>query len=273
MAGEATRSKVARRSAEEGEELGTGSGWGRRMRLGASKQSLPARYPGKGDRVRLITLPGVFKPISDSYMLAEVLRTRTLAPGHRVLDLCTGSGLLALVAALRGVQQVTAVDVSWRALATAQINARLNGTRIRTLRGSLYEPVRSERFDVIVSNPPYVPAETDELPTRGLERAWDAGRDGRLLLDRLLSEAPEHLRPGGQVLVTHSSLLGLDRTRALLEAAGMAVDVPLRRRGPLGPLMTKRREHLERQGMLKPGQHEEEVLVIRGRLPDGVTAA
>ncbi len=130
------------------------------MRVGTS---LLARCRGKGDRVRLITLPGVFKPISDSYMLAEVLRNQTLAPGHRVLDLCTGSGLLALTAALRGVEHVTAVDVSFRSLANVQINARLNGTRVRTLRGSLFEPVGSERFDLIVSNPPYVPAETDEL--------------------------------------------------------------------------------------------------------------
>ncbi len=240
------------------------------MRVGTS---LLARCRGKGDRVRLITLPGVFKPISDSYMLAEVLRNQTLAPGHRVLDLCTGSGLLALTAALRGVQHVTAVDVSFRSLANVQINARLNGTRVRTLRGSLFEPVGSERFDLIVSNPPYVPAETDELPKRGRRRAWDAGRDGRVLLDQLLSEAPSHLRPGGQVLVTHSSVLGLERTRELLDAGGMAVDVPLRRRGPLGPLMTARREHLERTGILEPGQREEDVLVIRGRKSGAAAAA
>ena len=77
---------------------------------------------------------------------------------------------------------------------------------------------RGERFDAIVSNPPYVPAPTDELPARGPARAWDAGRDGRALLDRICAQAPDHLRPGGVLLVVHSSLLGYERTAELLSA-------------------------------------------------------
>ena len=225
--------------------------------------------------MRLITLPGVFQPISDSHMLADVLRNETLHGESRVLDLCTGSGLLALTAARRGVRDVTAVDVSRRSVLTVRLNARLNGVRVRALRGSLFEPVAGERFDVITCNPPYVPAERDELPRRGPERAWDAGRDGRVVLDRLLAEAPAHLNPGGRLLVTHSSLLGFESTERALAAAGMEVDVPVRRRGPLGPLMSARVEHLERHGMLRPGQRDEEVLVIRGRRPvaDRVAAA
>ncbi|CAA9474286.1 MAG: putative methyltransferase [uncultured Solirubrobacteraceae bacterium] len=217
--------------------------------------------------MRLVTLPGVFAPISDSHMLADVLRQETLRPGSRVLDLCTGSGLLALTAAHRGVRDVTAVDVSRRSVLTVRLNARLNGVRVRALRGSLFEPVPGEAFDVITCNPPYVPAETDELPRRGPQRAWDAGRDGRVVLDRLLAEAPAHLRPGGRLLITHSSLLGIEPTRRALTAAGLEVDIPVRRRGPLGPLMSARVEHLEREGLLRPGQREEEVLVIRGRRP------
>lgn len=217
--------------------------------------------------MRLITLPGVFAPISDSHMLAEELRKETLTPRSRVLDVCTGSGLLALTAAARGVQDVTAVDVSRRSVLTVRVNARLNGVRIGALRGSLFSPLDGETFDVIVSNPPYVPAETDVLPSGGPARAWDAGRDGRLVLDRLCAEAPARLRPGGRLLITHSSLLGLDATRNALTAAGLEVDVPVRRRGPLGPLMSGRREHLERAGLLRPGQREEDVVVGRGRRP------
>jgi len=217
--------------------------------------------------VRLLTLPGVFKPVSDSHMLADRLRNETLLPESRVLDLCTGSGLLALTAAARGVRDVTAVDVSRRAVYTVRINARLNGVRMRVLRGDLLEAVPGELFDVIVSNPPYVPAESDDLPTRGTRRAWDAGPDGRAILDRLLAEAPSRLRPGGRLLITHSSLLGLEATERALAEGGLQVDVPIRRRGPLGPLMAGRVEHLERQGLLRPGQREEEVLVIRGRKP------
>jgi release factor glutamine methyltransferase len=215
--------------------------------------------------VRLVTLPGVFRPISDSRMLAEALRRETLPAGARVLDLCTGSGLLALTAALRGVRDVTAVDVSRRALLTVRLNARLNGVKIRTLRGSLFEPVAGERFDAIVSNPPYVPAATDDLPTRGTCRAWEGGTDGRALLDRILAEAPAHLRPGGRLLVVHSSILDFSATDRALAAAGMSAEVAGRARGPLGPLMTANRELLEARGMLRPGEAEEEVHVIRAR--------
>lgn len=222
--------------------------------------------------MRLVTLPGVFRPISDSHMLADVLRNETLNAEARVLDLCTGSGLLALTAARRGVRHVTAIDVSRRSVLTVRLNARLNGVRVRALRGSLFEPVANERFDVITCNPPYVPAETQELPRRGPQRAWDAGLDGRVVLDRLLAEAPSHLRPGGRLLVTHSSLLGVEATERALAAGGLEVDVPVRRRGPLGPLMSARVDHLERQGLLRPGQRDEEVLVIRARRPLGAPA-
>jgi release factor glutamine methyltransferase len=65
----------------------------------------------------------------------------------------------------------------------------------------------------------------------------------------------------------HSSLLGIEPTVAALEAAGLETAVVARERGPLGPLMRRRREHLEAAGMLRPGQSDEEVLVVRGSAP------
>ncbi len=109
-------------------------------------------------------------------MLADVLRAQTLPPGTAVLDLCTGSGALAVAAARRGVHDVTAVDVSRRALLCARVNARLNGVRVRTCRGDLFAAVGDARYDVIVSNPPYLPSCVDALPSAGASRAWEAGR-------------------------------------------------------------------------------------------------
>ena len=215
--------------------------------------------------MRLVTLPGVFRPISDSEFLADVLREQTLPPRATVLDLCTGSGILAITAARRGARSVTAVDMSRRAVLTARLNARLNHVKVRAIRGDLFAPLRDERFDAIVSNPPYVPAESDELPSSGPERAWDAGPDGRAVLDRLIAEAPAHLRPGGFLLLVTSSVLGTERTLADMAAAGLQAEVVARRRGPLGPLMTARVKHLEASGLLAPGQRHEDVLVIRGR--------
>jgi release factor glutamine methyltransferase len=228
--------------------------------------------------VRLITLPGVFRPISDTWLLADALDRELLPPGARILDLCSGSGALAIRAALaarreiaRGGEtsragaisrQVTAVDVSRRAVLTIRLNAALNGVRVRAVRGDLLNAVAGERFDAIVSNPPYVPAASDELPARGLARAWDAGRDGRALLDRICEDAPAHLNPGGVILLVHSSLLGYEPTAVPLEAGGLEVDLAVSERGALGPLMRARRD----AGLVPPVE-EEHVLVIRGRKP------
>jgi release factor glutamine methyltransferase len=222
--------------------------------------------------VRIFTLPGVFKPRSDSWMLAEQLREQTLPPRASVLDLCTGSGVVALSAAQRGAR-VTAVDVSRRAVWTVAINARLNGVRVDARRGSLFAAVGDRRFDAITSNPPYVPAETDDLPTSGPERAWDAGVDGRAVLDDLCAQAPAHLKPGGFVLITHSHVCGIDRTLEQLRAGGLDAEVVAKRRGPLGPLLTARVATLEQRGLLEPGSREEDVVVIRGRKPHDKAAA
>jgi release factor glutamine methyltransferase len=223
--------------------------------------------------MRLITPPGVFAPISDTWLLAGVLRRQIVSPRASVLDVCTGSGALAVAAALRGAREVTAVDVSRRAVLTARLNARLNGVRVDARRGDLLDAIGDRRYDIIVSNPPYVPAESDALPERGLRRAWDAGRDGRALLDRLLHDAPAHLKPGGVLLVVHSEVCDLEATCAAMAAHGLDVDVAARHRGPLGPLMRARLAHLAQEDLLARGRDEEEVVVVRGRRPSTRAAA
>lgn len=216
--------------------------------------------------MRLVTLPGVFRPHSDSRLLADYLR-EAVEPGSSVADICTGSGVLAVTAACAGAGRVTAVDVSRRAVLTAWINARLNGVSIRARRGDLLAPLFGERFDLIVSNPPYVPAADDDLPTRGRARAWDAGRDGRALLDRICAQAPARLRPGGAVLVVHSSVCDPDRTVAMLARGGLVAETVIRSRGPLGPLLRERSATLEARGLLPPDAREEEIVLIQGRRP------
>lgn len=220
--------------------------------------------PGDQAQVRLVALPGVFRPRSDSWLLAGCLQ-RELRAGAAVADVCTGSGLLAVTAAMRGAGAVTAVDSSRRAVLSARLNALINGVRVEAIRGDLLTPLSGRRFDVIVSNPPYVPAATDAIPTGGAQRAWDAGQDGRALLDRLCREAPPRLVRGGTLLIVHSSVCGEARTRALLEAHGLEVDVMARETGGLGPLMAARAETLERRGLIEPGQRDEEMLVMRAR--------
>jgi release factor glutamine methyltransferase len=193
------------------------------------------------------------------------MRERGLAHGARVLDMFTGSGVLAVAAGLAGAREVTAVDVSRRAALCARVNGRLNGTRVRGLHGDLFGPVDGERFDLITANPPYVPSAYDELPATGAARAWEGGPDGRLLVHRFSERVAAHLAPGGTVLMVVSSLTGEPETLDCLRAGGLEPEVLARERGPLGPLVSARAELLERRGLLAPGEREEEMLVIAAR--------
>lgn len=215
--------------------------------------------------MRVITLPGVFRPPSDSWLVVDTIREKDLARGRSVLDVFTGSGVLAVAAGRAGARDVTAVDVSRRAVLTARLNARLNGVRVRAHRGDVFQPVAGRRFDLILANPPYVPGESDDLPARGVARAWEAGCDGRALLDRFCPAVAAHLEPGGQVLIVQSSLSGERDTLDALTATGLTASVLVRRRGGLGPIVSARAETLESRGLLAPGEREEELLVIEGR--------
>ena len=85
------------------------------------------------------------------------------------------------------------------------------------------------------------------------------------MLDRIIEEAPDHLRPGGFLLIVSSSVLGTDRTLGAMRDAGLEdAECIARRRGPLGPLMRTRVHMLEERGMLAPGQREEDVIILPG---------
>ena len=126
----------------------------------------------------------------------------------RVLDLCTGSGCLAILAAHAFPDaRVDAVDISSDALAVAARNVADYGLeeRLRLVNADLFAGVQGERYDVIVSNPPYVNAESvaalPEEYRREPEIALGSGHDGLDLTRRILAEAAVHLNPGGLLVV------------------------------------------------------------------------
>jgi release factor glutamine methyltransferase len=216
--------------------------------------------------VIFVVLPGVYAPQDDTELLAEALREVDPPPGSRVLDVGTGSGALALDAARRGAE-VTAVDMSRRAVWTARLNAWLTRLPVRIRRGNLFAPVRDRTYDLILANPPYVPAPDTGRRPRGRALAWDAGHDGRLLLDRICRDAPALLRPGGTLLLVHSALSGPDRTLELLRSAGLKAAVVRRRWIPFGPVLRSREKWLRRHGLLEPAEDREELVVIRAERP------
>ena len=216
--------------------------------------------------MKLMRLPGVHRPVSDTWMLADAMRREGLT-GRSVADICTGTGAIAISAAQAGAASVTAVDLTRRAVVCALVNSRANGVNVRVKRGDLFGPLAGSKFDVIVSNPPYIPAESDELPRRGPTIPLDAGRDGRALLDRICRDAPDHLLPGGAILVVHSSICGTNQTLEDFARAGLEPDVVVREPGRLGPVMTARAQMMRERGLLGPDDSEE-IVVVRGRLSE-----
>ncbi len=153
----------------------------------------------------------VLVPRPETELLVEAALS-ALPPGGRALDLCTGSGCVAVSLALgRPGARVVATDLSEDALAVARENAAVLGAGVEFATGDLWAAVHGgERFDVVASNPPYIP--TGELA--GLSRevrrepciALDGGPDGLAILRRIVEGAAAHLRSGGTLcLEMHES--------------------------------------------------------------------
>ncbi|MGW2841067.1 HemK2/MTQ2 family protein methyltransferase [Streptomyces sp. NPDC001493] len=213
---------------------------------------------------RLVRFPGVYAPQADSYFLAAALHREGIGPGMDVLDLCTGTGALALRAARLGAR-VTAVDISRRAVAAARVNASFAGLSLSVHRGDLLGALPGRRFDAVISNPPYVPAPDPALPRRGPGRAWDAGPDGRALVDRICDTAPDALRAGGLLLMVHSALSRPEESVRRLERAGMRASVSDRLSIPFGPVLRGRLKWLRACGLLAATAAAEELVIIRAR--------
>lgn len=183
-----------------------------------------------------------------------------------VLDLGTGCGIQSL-RARRYASTVVATDLSARALRFAALNLALNDAEHVELRaGSLYEPVAGQRFERIVSNPPFVI--TPRAPEMPAYDYRDAGMEGDALVEAVISGAAEHLEPGGvaqllgnwEYLCVHGDgrerveLSGLDRVRAWVEASGIPLDAWVVERDILDPV--RYAEMWIRDGGILPGTSE-----------------
>src|ERR1700736_1312767 len=151
----------------------------------------------------------VYVPQEDSQLLIDVMEKTGLARGNRVADLCTGTGIVAIAAREQGASQVTAFDICPRAVHCARA-------------------VEFGPYDLVVCNPPYVPhdpsVDAAQLPCDiGPARAWDAGYDGRLVLDPLCATAPQLLANGGTLLLVQSEFSLPFETLAAMASAGLDV--------------------------------------------------
>src|SRR4051794_25962154 len=200
--------------------------------------------------MRQVILPGVFRPRSDTLMLARAGCSER--PASRILELCAGPAMAGVAVARAHGGRLTTVDISRRAAVNATLNGWLNGARVRACRGDLFAPVAGERFGLILANPPYLPGSSAK--PHGGGRAWEGGLDGRTIIDRICRDAPSPLVPDGALLLVHSEVCDASVTLAALADAGLRAEIVCRRSGPLGPLMQARRAQLETTGRLSPGQ-------------------
>jgi release factor glutamine methyltransferase len=165
------------------------------------------------------------RPDTETLIDVALTRTRHLSMSARVLDLCTGSGCVAITLALtRPTTQVTATDISEEALALAQENAlRLGAPSVAFARADLFGELRGP-FDLITANPPYIASAEIETLALDVQRfeprlALDGGADGLVLLRRIVDEAPRYLAKGG-VLAMELGAGQADDVAALFEARG-----------------------------------------------------
>lgn len=218
------------------------------------------------------TAAGVYPPQEDSLLLIDAMLDAGLAPGARVADLCTGSGVVAMAAATAGAAEVTAFDICPNAVRHARESALASGLDVHVHRGSWARAVEFAPFDLVVANPPYVPqaptGDLEEIPSAaGPSRAWDAGPDGRLVLDPMCAAAPLLLDEGGTMLVVHSECSDVRRTLGALRAQGMRAEIVAQQVIPFGPVLSARAPWLMRTGLLPRGSRQERIVVVRADAP------
>ncbi len=170
-----------------------------------------------------------YEPREDSFLLAEALEKENLA-GKKVLDLGTGSGLLAILAARAGAE-VSAVDIVPETLACAKTNAKANGAKVNFILSDLFSNLENKKFDLIIFNAPYLPEKISEF-----SRAWAAGENAELIL-RFISEAKNFLNPAGKILLLISSLSGKEKILEEFRKNGFSASIAKEKKIPWETLL------------------------------------
>jgi release factor glutamine methyltransferase len=171
----------------------------------------------------------VYSPSEDSYLLMDSMN---VAKGSIVLDIGTGTGILAMQAVLLGASKVVAVDINPFASRCAMKNVLSKGfgSRISILTGDLFSMLRkTSEFDAILFNPPYLRTDESEYNSGWLEKSWAGGRNGRVVINRFIDKVPSHLRPNGIVFMLQSSN-GLSATIRKFRRIKMNASVVARRK-------------------------------------------
>ena len=178
----------------------------------------------------------VYEPAEDSFLFAENL---DVEKGAEVLDVGTGSGLLAIVAAEKAVS-VVAVDFNPYAIRCAKENSVLNNMRDKMAfiqSGLLAVFNESAKFDLILFNAPYLPSAENEEDS-WIVRSWAGGVNGRQIIDQFILQAPLHLKTNGRILLMQSTLANAEETIQKFEECDLKAKIKVERQLPFFETLT-----------------------------------
>jgi len=170
-------------------------------------------YPTKRltlNELHLNICEDVYEPAEDSLLFAKNLPKTT---NLTVLDIGTGCGILAILAAKKG-GAITAIDLNPLAIRCTKENAHLNNVadKITPIQGDLFSALKpNTKFDLILFNAPYLPSEPGE-ETTWIGRSWAGGTDGRRVIERFITQVSTHLKPESSVFLMQSTLTDTKKT-------------------------------------------------------------
>jgi release factor glutamine methyltransferase len=174
----------------------------------------------------------VYEPAEDTLLIADYL-AQVVKETDTVLDMGTGCGILAIVAAKKALK-VVATDLNPHAVECARLNIKTSNvsSKVDVRLGDLFELIqKTEKFDLIVFNAPYLPSELDEEKT-WVERAWAGGHSGRHVIDKFIDEAPQYLKENGRILLAQSTLAKVEKTITQFSRAGFEASVVAEKKFP-----------------------------------------
>ncbi|GAB34342.1 methyltransferase [Gordonia otitidis] len=223
-------------------------------------------------------LTDVYRPQEDTWLLIEQLCLGGFASGARVADLCTGSGVIAYECAALGAQSVLAIDSCPTAVEAARERCDKAPCAVTVEHGDVSTLVGRGRFDLVTCNPPYVPAlplaSADVLdPEMAPRHSWEAGTDGRRVLNTLCAITPHLLAPGGTLLVVQSEFANIDTTVESLRFSGLNVEIVATKSIPFGPVLRRQSAWLEARALLEPGRRTEKLAVIAAHRAESTDGA
>ncbi len=176
--------------------------------------------------VNITVLPKVYPGGIDSELISEAIGD---VSGKYVLDLCTGTGIVAVKAAQRGAQRIVAIDLNPEAVKNAKLNAeKYSLNQIEVREGSLFEPVDDEVFDVIAINPPY----TGKKPANKTEICfWDENNN---TTRQFFAEYKRHLKPGGEAFLAWADFSSVELIKKLAESNNTSLELVQSKSTPSG---------------------------------------